>query len=282
MGFRINTNVVSVNAQRSLGLSKRALDKSLEKLGSGQRINRASDDAAGLAASEEFKAQIKGLKQARRNSQDGISLIQIAEGALSQVANILIRLRELAIQSASDTIGPEERSFLNSEFTQLMEEIERIVASTNFNGVQLLDGSETILDIQIGTGNDSFVDRVAFNPGKIAVDTSAMGLQRTSVLGKLLAQGSLGILDRAISLVSKIRADLGGTHNRLQSIIANHDESIENLSAANSRVRDTDIARETAEMTRGNILVRAGTSVLMQANQTANSALNLLSSAVQT
>ena len=276
MGFRINTNVVSLNTQRNLRSSKFALDKSLERLASGQRINRASDDAAGLAVSEGLRSQIRGLEQANRNTQDGISLVQIAEGSLSQVANILVRLRELAIQAASDTLGNSERGFLDVEFGQLKKEVDRVVYSTDFNGVQLFNGFEGALDIQIGTGNDPFSDRLSLDLLKMKVNIADLGLGTSSVRDKKSAQSSIEVLDKAVTSISKIRADLGSVQNRLQVIASNHDVSIENLSAANSLVRDTDLAKEAAEMTKGNILVKAGTSVLAQANQTAANALGLL------
>ena len=158
MGLRINTNVASLNAQRNLRGTRLSMNKSLEKLSSGQRINRAGDDAAGLAISENLKAQVRGLKQAERNAEDGISLVQIAEGALSEVSNILIRLRELGVQAASDTIGATERKFLNVEFEQLTSEVDRIANSTEFNRVPLLNGTGAVFDIQIGTRNDPISD----------------------------------------------------------------------------------------------------------------------------
>ncbi|MDO9183680.1 MAG: flagellin FliC, partial [Bacteriovorax sp.] len=162
MGLRINTNVASLNAQRNLGSTRINMNKSLEKLSSGQRINRAGDDAAGLAISENLKAQIKGLGQAERNAEDGVSLVQIAEGALGEVSNILIRLRELSVQAASDTIGTTERKFLNVEFEQLTSEVDRIANSTEFNRVPLLNGTGAVFDIQIGTRNDPISDRLTF------------------------------------------------------------------------------------------------------------------------
>ena len=257
-------------------MSKSALDKSFERLSSGQRINRAGDDASGLAISESLQSQIRGLKQAKRNSQDGISLIQIAEGALAQVANILIRLRELAIQASSDTVGVKGRTFLNIEFSQLLEEINRITESTEFNGVELLKGNGVSLDIQVGTGNNMFVDRVIFNTIGRGVNTASLGLALASVMEKRLAQNSISAIDQAIDSVSGVRADFGALQNRLQSVVANHDTMIENMSSANSQLRDTDIAAETARLTRGNILVRAGISVLAQTNRTATDALDLL------
>jgi flagellin len=279
MGLRINTNVASLNAQRNLGSTRLNMTKALEKLSSGQRINRAGDDAAGLAISENLKAQIKGLSQAERNAEDGISLVQIAEGALGEVSNILIRLRELAVQAASDTIGSTERKFLNVEFEQLTSEVDRIANSTEFNRVPLLNGTGAVFDIQIGTRNDPISDRLTFDASSADVNVAALGLNLASVSDKISAQNSLTSIDQAIISVSGIRADFGALQNRLQSTINNVQVSIENLSAANSRVRDTDIAAETAELTKQNILMQAGTSVLSQANSSTNSALTLIQSA---
>lgn len=281
MGLRINTNVASLNAQRNLRQTRLATEKTLEKLSSGQRINRAGDDAAGLAISENLKAQVRGLRQADRNAQDGISLVQIAEGALSEISNILIRLRELAVQASSDTIGSTERKFLNVEFEQLTSEIDRIASSTEFNRVPLLNGTGAVFDIQIGTRNDPISDRLTFDASSADVNIAALGLNLASVADKISAQNSLSSIDQAIISVSGIRADFGALQNRLQSTINNIAISIENLSAANSRVRDTDVAEATAELTKNNILVRAGTSVLAQANQTPVAALKLIEAASQ-
>lgn len=279
MGLRINTNVASLNAQRNLRGTRLSMNKSLEKLSSGQRINRAGDDAAGLAISENLKAQIRGLKQAERNAEDGVSLVQIAEGALSEVSSILIRLRELAVQAASDTIGATERKFLNVEFEQLTSEMDRIANSTEFNRVPLLNGTGAVFDIQIGTRNDPISDRLTFDASSADVNVAALGLNLASVADKISAQNSLSSIDQAIISVSGIRADFGALQNRLQSTVNNIAISVENLSAANSRVRDTDVAAETAELTKNNILMQAGTSVLAQANQSTASALNLIQSA---
>lgn len=281
MGLRINTNVASLNAQRNLRGTRLAMNKSLEKLSSGQRINRAGDDAAGLAISENLKAQVRGLKQAERNAEDGVSLVQIAEGALSEVSNILIRLRELSVQAASDTIGPTERKFLNVEFEQLTSEVDRIANSTEFNRVPLLNGTGAVFDIQIGTRNDPISDRLTFDASSADVNVAALGLNLASVADKISAQNSLSSIDQAIISVSGIRADFGALQNRLQSTINNIAVSVENLSAANSRVRDTDVAAETAELTRNNILMTAGTAVLAQANASTKNALNLIQSAAQ-
>lgn len=276
MGLRINTNTASLNAQRNLGGSKLGLDKSLERLSSGFRINRAGDDAAGLAISENLKAQIRGLKQSSRNAQDGVSLIQVAEGALNEISSIMIRLRELAVQAASDTIGPVERQFLNVEYDQLVSEVDRIADGTEFNGTQLLSGTGSILDFQVGTRNDPNIDRISFDASKADSNAAALGVNLTSVADKASAQNSLSAIDSAIVSVSAMRADFGAIQNRLQSTISNLAVSMENMSAANSRIRDVDVAEETAELTRNNILLNAGTSVLAQANQTSNIALGLL------
>ena len=279
MGLRINTNVSSLNAQRNLGKTRLAQQKTLEQLSSGQRINRAGDDAAGLAISENLKAQIRGLGQAERNTQDGTSLVQIAEGGLSEISNILIRLRELAVQAASDTIGATERKFLNVEFEQLVAETDRIANSTEFNRVPLLNGTGAVFDIQIGTRNDPLSDRLTFDASSADVNVAALGLNLASVADKISSQNSLASIDQAIVSVSGIRADFGALQNRLQSTANNIQVSIENLSAANSRVRDADIASATAELTKNNILMQAGTSVLAQANQSSTSALTLIQSA---
>ncbi|EPZ50275.1 flagellin [Halobacteriovorax sp. GFR7] len=281
MGLRINTNVASLNAQRNLRGTRLGMQQSLEKLSSGQRINRAGDDAAGLAISENLKAQIRGLGQAERNAEDGISLVQIAEGALGEVSNILIRLRELSVQAASDTIGATERKFLNVEFEQLTSEVDRIANSTEFNRVPLLNGTGAVFDIQIGTRNDPISDRLTFDASSADVNVAALGLNLASVADKISAQNSLSSIDQAIISVSGIRADFGALQNRLQSTVNNIATSIENLSAANSRVRDTDVAAETANLTKQNILMTAGTSVLAQANTSTNSALSLIQAAAQ-
>ncbi len=281
MGLRINTNVASLNAQRNLTGTKWGLDKSLERLSSGYRINRAGDDAAGLAISENLRAQVRGLKQASRNAQDGVSLVQVAEGGLNEMSSILIRLRELAVQAASDTIGPVERQFLNVEYDQLVSEIDRIADGTEFNGTQLLSGTGSVLDFQVGTRNDPNIDRLTFDASKADANSAALGVNLTSVADKPSAQNSLSALDAAIVSVSAMRADFGAIQNRLQSTIGNLAVSVENLSAANSRIRDVDVAEETAELTRNNILLQAGTSVLAQANQTSNTALSLLNKTFQ-
>ena len=277
MGLRINTNVPSLIAQRNLRTNRSLLDRSLERLSSGSRINHAGDDAAGLAISESFRAQIKGLGQAERNAQDGISLVQVAEGSLSEVANMLIRMRELAVQGASDTVGQQERGFMDVEFQQMLEEIDRLAQSTEYNRVKLLNGSASSFEIQIGTGNNPNLDRIKlFDASSADVNVVALGINLSSVADKMNAQNSLAALDKALNQITATRAGFGAMQNRLQTVVNNIMISKENLSAANSRIRDADIAEETAELTKQQILSQSGISVLGQANSSAKQALSLL------
>ncbi len=276
MGLRINTNIAALNAQNNLRKTKLRLDKSLQQLSSGYRINSAADDPAGLAISTNLRAQIRGLKQAQRNAEDGISLIQVAEGSLSQVANILIRLRELGVEAASDTVGPVDRQFLNVEYDQLVSEIDRIADGTSFDGTQLLSGTGTVLDFQVGTHNDPNIDRLSFDASKADATSAALGINLTSVADKASAQNSLSAIDSAITSVSAMRADFGALQNRLQSTISNLAVTVQNMAAANSRIRDVDVAAATTNMTMNKVLMQAGAAVLAQANQTPDIALNLL------
>ncbi len=279
MGLRINTNIAAMNSQRHLRMTRQGLDRSLEHLASGSRINRAGEDAAGLAISENLRAQIRGLQQAERNAQDGVSLVQVAEGGLQEISNIMIRLRELAVQAASDTVGQTERKFLNSEYDALLSEIDRIANATEYNKIPLLNGTGTTFEIQVGTKNNPNIDRISFfDTSSADVNTVALGINLTNVADKASAQNALGAIDSSIVSVSSIRADFGAMQNRLQSIINNLAISVENMSAANSRIRDTDVAYETSELTKQNILMQAGTSVLAQANQTISNAVTLLKS----
>jgi len=248
----------------------------MARLASGQRINQASDDAAGLAISENLKAQIRGLRQANRNANDGISLVQIAEGSLNEVSNMIIRLRELGVQAASDTIGDTERKFLDVEYQQLKSEIQRVTESTQYNGYDLLNGTGGVIDIQVGVNNDPFKDRISFNAGAANSTLEALGIVSESLETKESAQVSLSSLDSALISVNAIRANFGAMQNRLQSTSNNLLVYDENMSAANSRIRDADVASESAEMVRNNILMQAGTSVLGQANQMNQLALKLL------
>lgn len=277
MGMRITTNVAALNAQKNLGMTQRSMNTSMARLSSGFRINQAADDAAGLAISENLKAQIRGMRQANRNANDGISLVQVAEGSLNEVSNMLIRLRELGVQAASDTLGDTERKFLDVEYQQLKSEVQRVTESTNFNGYDLLNGTGGIIDIQVGTHNDPFKDRISFNASAANSTLEALGLTAESVASKEGAQLSLDVVDSALVSINAIRANFGAMQNRLTSTSNNLLVADENLSAANSRIRDTDVAAETSEMTRNNILLQAGISVLGQANNSQQMALKLLS-----
>jgi flagellin len=276
MGFRINTNVSSLQAQTSLNRVQKDTSESFTKLSSGSRITKASDDAAGLAISEKLKAEIRSTQQATRNANDGISMIQVAEGGLNETSNILTRLRELAMQSASDTIGDAERSMTNLEYQSLKNEMDRISKVTEFNGKKLLDGTAEKYEFQVGSKNDEFEDRIAFDGSALNASVESIGIQSADVSSKEGAQDSLAMLDGAIEKVSGQRAILGATQNRLNSTAANLQVYTENMSAANSRIRDVDYAEETAKQARNGILSAAGTSVLAQANMSGQSALKLI------
>ena len=276
MGLRINTNVTSLAAQRTLGNNNADKAQTLGKLSSGTRIVRSADDAAGLAISEKLKAQVRSTNQAERNANDGISMIQTAEGGLNEISNILIRLRELSIQSASDTVGDTERKFTDLEYQNLKQEVERISQVTEFNGKKLLNGAGENYDFQIGINNDEFQDRISFDTQLLNSSIDNLGVAGLSVSSKESAQEGLASIDAAIQTVSGQRAELGAKQNRLTSTIQNLQVSSENLSAANSRIRDTDYAAETAKKTKLDILTNAGTSVLAQSNSQGQAALNLI------
>jgi flagellin len=276
MGMRISTNIASINAQRSMGNTQREIQSSYAQLSSGSRINKSADDAAGLAISETLKGQIRGFRQASRNANDGISLVQTTEGGLNEISNIIVRMRELGVQAASDTIGDRERGMVNVEIQQLKQEAQRIAVSTRFGSTHLLDGSANDFDFQVGVNNVKGEDRITFQASKADSTTSALGIDGLDYSDKEGAQSSLAILDEASIRVNKTRADLGALQNRLQSTVTNLGVQDENLSAANSRIRDTDIAASTAELTRNSVLLQANTAVLAQANQTSNLALKLI------
>jgi flagellin len=275
MGLRINTNVSALNAQRMLSNSTKAMSGSLERLSSGNRINKAGDDAAGLAISENLKAQIRGLRQAKRNASDGISLVQVTEGGLNEISNILVRLRELSVQAASDTIGDTERAFTNREFQSLKEEVQRIAETTNFNGIPLLNGRPQPIDIQVGVQN-SANDRLSYDTQFADSRIEALGIMDDQVANKLGAQNALGKIDSGLKRVNEVRSTLGAMQNRLASTVNNLTIYDENLSAANSRIRDTDIAEESSELVKQQILQQAGVAVLGHANSSQQQALKLL------
>lgn len=276
MGLRIATNTSSINGQRQLANTKLDLDRTLERLASGNRINHAADDAAGLAISENLRANIRGIRQAKRNAQDGVSLIQVSEGGLNEISNMLIRLRELAIQAASDTIGDIERQYTDREFQSLKQEIERVSDATEFNNTPLLNGQAGIFEIQVGTRNNPLLDRIVYDGAKSNSTLDALKLGGESVSTKQGAQLTLEVVDSAMYRVNSIRADLGALQNRLQSTIASHSINDENLSAANSRIRDADMADEVSQMTKSNILMQSGIAVLGHANNATGAVLKLL------
>jgi len=253
-----------------------AQKNSLEHLASGSRINRAADDAAGLAIAEKMRGQIRSVRQDVRNANDGISMVQTAEGAMNEVGNILIRFRELSIQAASDTVGDTERGFIDKEVQQLKGEVDRISQSTEFNGHKLLNGEGQTLDIQVGLNNVPELDRFQFDTTKTNVTASGLGIQGVSTASKESAQNNLAMVDDAIKTLTSNRAELGAFQNRLQSSINSMQVYDENLSAARSRIYDVDMASETAELTKNNILSQAGVAVLSQANQNNMMALKLI------
>ena len=274
MALTINTNVASMNAQRSLGATQARLNGNLGRLSSGQRINTAADDSAGLAISERFKSQIRSFGQAERNANDGVSMLQTAEGALNEISGVLTRIRELAVQSANGTLGSAERVYIDNENLALQAEITRISDVTEFNGTKLLDGTvSTGATLQVGI-NGTTNDQISFSIQDS--DFSTLTGAAVSLSTQTNAQAALTTLDTAINAVSTIRAGLGTVQNRLNVTVANLGSARENISAANSRIRDVDVAAETAELTRNNILVQAGVSVLSQANQAPQAALTLL------
>jgi flagellin len=276
MGLRINTNVQSLAAQRNLGVSNAKQQASLEKVASGTRIAKAADDSAGLAISEKMKADIRSLRQDNRNANDGISLVQVAEGGMAEIGNILTRFRELSIQAASDTIGDKERGFINKEMTQLRSEIDRISSTTEFNGAKLLSGQGDKLEIQVGLNNSPEHDRFVYDVAKLNVSADALGVADVNTESKEAAQANLEKIDGAIKTLSENRSEVGALQNRFAATISNLNIYEENLSAARSRIYDVDIASETSELTKSNILSQAGTAVLSQANNNAMSALKLL------
>ncbi|QLY26167.1 flagellin [Bdellovibrio sp. KM01] len=276
MGMRVTTNMAAINAQRNLVGSQRTINDSMAKLASGSRINKAADDAAGLAISESFKAQIRSANQAQRNANDGISMVQTAEGGLNEIGNIIVRLRELGIQASSDTIGDKERGMLNKEVVQLKDEMQRIANVTTWGTTKLLDGSSPSFDFQVGIHNNAEEDRISFKAQENVATLDSLGLAGIDFSSKEGAQESLNKLDDAQTSVNGTRANLGALQNRLTSTVDNLGVTVENMSAANSRIRDTDVAQASSEMTRNNILLQAGTSTLAQANQTNQLALKLI------
>jgi len=276
MGLRIATNVPSLTAQRNLGTTQREMGKAMAQLSSGSRITKAADDAAGLSISENLKSHIRGYGQANRNAQDAISLVQVSEGGLGEISNIITRFRELGVQAASDTVSDTERGFINKEVDQLKAEADRIAKSTRFGETRLLDGSGGGFEFQVDIGNDDFKDRIGFDASAQDATASALGIDGLDFSHKAGAQEALDMLDGAQKKVNGFRATLGAIQNRLISTSENIGVAMENLSAANSRLRDADVAQSTAELTRNQIMLQATTNVLAQANAAPNQALRLL------
>jgi len=276
MGMRISTNISAITANRNLIFSQRDIQKTSAQLSSGSRITKAADDAAGLAISENLKSQMKSYTQAGRNANDGVSMVQTAEGGLNEISTMVTRLREIAIQAASDTISDKERVMVDKEVQQLKVEMQRIAQTTKFGTTNLLDGSGDVFDFQIGINNKDFEDRISYMAGETDATVANLGVDGLDFTTKTGAQDALASLDDAQSTVNGFRANLGALQNRLQSTTDNLAVMNENISAANSRIRDTDIAQASSESVRNNILLQAATSTLAQANQTPGLALKLL------
>ncbi|HYS79989.1 MAG TPA: flagellin [Anaeromyxobacteraceae bacterium] len=274
MSLSIRTNVASLNAQRNLTNTQTALDSSLAKLSSGYRITKAGDDAAGLGVSTSLTAQTKSFNQAVRNANDGLSVVQSAEAGFNEIANILTRMRELAMQSSSDGVGNTQRGYVQTEKSSLSAEIDRIANSTQFNGTNLLNISTASLDFQVGIGNVAANDRITVST--VDIQAATLGVASFDLSTKAGAQAALTTIDAALNTLSSARSSFGAMGNRLQSAINAVQTFAEATSAANSRIRDVDVAEETANMTRSNILAQAGISVLAQANQMPQMALKLL------
>lgn len=275
MTMKINTNVASLHGQNALRRSAHEVGESQSKLASGQRIVKAADDAAGLAISEKMKAEIRSSKQANRNANDGISLVQTAEGGLSESSTLLTRMKELAMQAATDTLSDANRLLIENEYQGMKAELDRISGSTEFSGRKLLNGEGSRLEFQVGLGGQS-MNRVAYDPGSISSGSTALGVAGTSVRTKESARNILGKIDGALDKISGHRAVLGSIQNRLQTSSNNLDIYTENMSASNSRIRDVDFAAETSNLAKNQILTDAGTAVLSQANMDPKAALKLL------
>ncbi len=276
MALRIMTNEGALNAQRNLEMTQNRLQSTFEKLSSGSRINKASDDAAGLAISDTLRATVRSLGQAMRNSQDGSSLFQVFEGGTNEINNSLVRIRELAMQASSDTVGDRERALINNEVQELKAEVQRISQTTRYAGKTLLNGSAAPIEIQVGTENNPEVDRIMFDPGNADLTAGALGIDGLDISGKIGAQESLEVLDQAMYRVNEVRSKVGSIQSRLETTYATDSIFQENLSAANSRIRDTDIAMESTNLARETIIRNSGVTVLAQANQEPAVALQLL------
>jgi flagellin len=275
MPLVINTNVASLQAQKNLNSTQSALASSFNRLSSGYRINSAKDDAAGLAVSENMRMQIRSYSVAERNANDGISMAQTAEGALGSVSDILGRMRELAMQGSNGSLQSADRDYLNTEFNSLKAEVSRILTSTKFNGRQLLGAASSAVEFQVGIGNQAS-DRITLTFGGVAL--TALTTASTTLSGNSAAasRSALDAIDNALKTVSTNRAKYGAAMNRLEITTSNLQTERLNISAANSRIKDVDVAEETASLARTQVLSQAGASILAQANQAPNTALGLL------
>jgi len=278
MGLRIATNIASQEVQKNLRKVSGESSDLLNKLSSGKRITKASDDAAGLAIATNLDAQTRGLRQATRNANDGVSLVQTAEGGLNETTNILVRLRELAIQSASDTVGDQERGFMDKEYQQLVQEVDRIAQSTTFNGAHIINGDSEkgTLDFQVGAF-DGQNNRISFESDKTDATASTIGISGLGVASKSDALSGLKDIDKAINTVSGYRAELGSLQSRLGSTVANLEIQALNQDSARSVIQDVDVAQASAKLASSNVVQAAGIATLAQANQIPNSALRLIS-----
>lgn len=275
MGLRINTNVASIGAQRVLGKQQNRMEHAQQALASGTRIVKAADDAAGLAISENIRGQLSGIKMARNNAYNAQSLIQVSEGGLNEISNILIRLRELGVQSASDTVSDTERSFLNQEASQLVAESDRIAKGTRFGNKALLDGNGGEFEYHVGPYADKSQNTISYKMTADATNSN-LGIDGVDISDKDGARDTLSAVDEAMVKLGQMRADFGAVQSRLQTTTSNLDNQIENLSAAKSRISDADVAFEASEMTSAQILQSASISVLGQANQNGAAALKLI------
>lgn len=275
MGLRINTNIPSLATQRNIEATSKELNKNFQRLSSGNRIVQASDDAAGLAISDNLRAQLRGMQQAQRNANDGVSLVQTAEGALNEVSNILIRLRELGVQAASDVLGEHERAMVDTEYQTLKEEIDRISKVTNFNGTPLLSGKGKELSFQVGA-NSGEENVIKWDAGATDISTNALDIDGLNVRERDNASEGLQNIDKAIEKVNGHRASLGATQTRLHSSSNTLSSMIENVTVARSRIADTDIAHESSELVKNTILQNVGIAVLAQANSAPQAVTRLL------
>lgn len=275
MGLRINTNIASQEVQRNLRVNSAEQEVEFARLSSGKRITKSADDAAGLAIAKKLEASTKGMRMATRNANDAISLVQVAEGGLNESTNILTRLRELSVQAASDTVGEQERGFLNMEYQQLTQELDRIAVTTNFNGRSLLKGEGDQLDFQVGAFGGE-MNQIQFDSSQTDATIESLGVDGTSITDKSEASSNLERIDQAIDKVSGFRANLGATQSRLQTAVSSLEISSVNQEAARSRIEDTDVAASSAKLASINIMKAAGTAVLSQANDLPASALKLI------